>query len=388
MIAMVVGAIHPGTLQVFWFMLIGVMWLMYFFLEGFDFGVGILLPFIAKDDLDRRVLLNTFGQVWDGNEVWLIVAGGATFAAFPRWYALLFSGFYLPLLLILLALIVRGVAFEFRNHNRAPAWRASWDRAIFWGSLLPSILWGVAFADFVAGVPIGKDGRYVAGFWHLLTPYSILGGITLLALFCLHGSTFVSLRTTGDLRERARSAARRIAPVAIAAVIAFLSWTFSNAIGAHDTGIVPSFIPLLAIVAVISTAWLVSEHLDGWAFLSTGLAIILTVGTLLLNLYPRVMVSSVSPAYDLTIVNTASAHYTLVVMTIVAGIFAPIVLLYQGWSYWVFRKRVMRPTEQPPLGTSAAAGPPPGGVATTVPSSEKVGPVPDKADPMAPAEGS
>ncbi|MHB1502621.1 MAG: cytochrome d ubiquinol oxidase subunit II [Acidimicrobiales bacterium] len=343
-----------GNLQIFWFLLIGILWIGYFFLEGFDFGVGILLPFLGHDDLDRRVLINTIGPVWDGNEVWLLVAGGATFAAFPRWYAILFSGFYLPLLLILLALIVRGVAFEFRGKNQLPLWRATWDRVIFWGSLLPALLWGVAFADFVGGVPLGRGGHFVAGFWHLLTPYALLGGVTFLALVILHGATFLSLRTDGEMAERTRRAARRIAPVTLAAVVAFLSWTFVNATHAHDKGIVPGFVPILAIVVVGAAGWLVSEKLDGWAFIATGVGFVLVVSTLLLNLYPRVLVSSVAPRFDLTIANTASAHYTLVVMTIVAAIFTPFVLIYQGWSYWVFRQRVRRPGSPP---TTASPGP-------------------------------
>jgi cytochrome d ubiquinol oxidase subunit II len=340
-------AVHPSVLQAVWFGLIVVLWLGYFFLEGFDFGVGVLLPVLGRDDLDRRILVNTIGPVWDGNEVWVLVAGGATFAAFPRWYATVFSGFYLPLLLILLALIVRGVAFEFRGKDRAPRWRATWDLAIVVGSLLPALLWGVALADFVGGVPIGRDGRFVAGFWHLLTPYALVGGATTLALMTLHGATFLALRTDGELQQRARRVALRLAPVTVAAVVAFLSWTFANAVATHDKGVVPGFVPISAIVAVVAAAWLVAERLDGWAFVATGLALLALVATVFLNLYPRVLVSSISPRYDLTVANTASAHYTLAVMTVVAAIFTPFVLVYQGWTYWVFRQRVRRPAERP-----------------------------------------
>lgn len=354
-------ATHPGALPVVWFTLIGVLWVGYFFLEGFDFGVGVLLPFLSRDDVDRRVLVNTIGATWDANEVWLLVAGGATFAAFPRWYATVFSGFYLALLLILLALIVRGVAFEYRSKDRAPRWRASWDRAIFVGSALPALLWGVAFADFVSGVPIGAGGLWVNGFWHLVKPYALLGGLTTLGLFCLHGATFLTLRTTGELHDRARRAVRVLQPAVTGLVTGFLAWTYLVARHEHHTGLVPGPVPVLAIVAVAAVGWLAAERLEGWSFVATGLTIVLLMATLLLNLYPRVLVSSVAPRFDLTIAGTASAHYTLVVMTVVAGIFTPFVLLYQGWSYWVFRQRVRRPagsngSEPTPVAPGPAGG--------------------------------
>jgi cytochrome bd ubiquinol oxidase subunit II len=330
------------NLNTLWFALIAVLWIGFFFLEGFDFGVGTLLPFLAKDDTDRRVIINTIGPVWDGNEVWLLVAGGATFAAFPIWYATLFSGFYLALFLVLAALIFRGVAFEFRAKGSTAHWRAWWDRALFWGSALPALLFGVAFANMLRGVPI-EHAEYVGGFFDLLNPYALVGGLTSLALFTLHGSTFITLKTDGDVCERARVAAKRIAPVATLLVFGFLAWTYWNAVHLHDdTGIVPGVIPIAAIVTVAVVEWLAREDLDGWAFLATGLAIVLITATIFLNLYPRVMVSSLGDANDLTIWNAVSTAKTLTVMTIVALIFTPIVLLYQGWTYHVFRKRLRR----------------------------------------------
>jgi len=335
---------QPGNLQILWFALIALLWLGYFFLEGFDFGVGMLAPFLSKDDTDRRICINAIGPTWDGNEVWLLVAGGATFAAFPKWYATVFSGFYLPLFLVLLALIVRGVSFEYRSKRPEDKWRKAWDRAIFWGSFLPALLWGVAFADFVSGVPVNASGQVVGGFFRLVEPYGLLGGLVTLSLFLLHGATFLCLKTEGPIHERAQRAALALAPVALVVTLGFLTWTYLTAHRVHDVGVVPGFIPVMALVLLAGTAWLVREKLEGWAFVATGGAILLTMLTVFLNLYPRVLVSTISVANNLTIVNTASQHYTLGVMTIVAAIFTPFVLLYQGWSYWVFRARVRRPS--------------------------------------------
>jgi cytochrome d ubiquinol oxidase subunit II len=344
---------HSGF-EVFWFAVIAILWAGYFVLEGFDFGVGILIGVLGRDDLDRRVLINTIGPVWDGNEVWLIVAGGATFAAFPDWYATLFSGFYLPLFLILAALIFRGVAFEFRAKRLLPAWRLAWDHAIFWGSLVPALLWGVAFANILRGVPISAHFDYLGSFFNLLNPYALVGGVTTLLVFALHGAVFVSLKTTDDLRARANHIARILAPAATAAIAAFLAWTYVNAHNAHDTGIVPPVVPILAVVSIAVAVVLIYKKLEGWSFVATALGLVCLVATIFLNLYPRVMVSSISPAYSLTISNSASAPYTLKVMTIVALVFMPFVLAYQTWSYWVFRARVRRPT-QPTLAKQSSS---------------------------------
>ncbi|HYY10094.1 MAG TPA: cytochrome d ubiquinol oxidase subunit II, partial [Kineosporiaceae bacterium] len=208
-----------------WFVLVAVLWTGYLVLEGFDFGVGMLLPVLGRSDTERQVLVNTIGPVWDGNEVWLLVAGGATFAAFPEWYATLFSGFYLPLLLILVALIIRGVAFEYRGKIDSTTWRRRWDLCIVVGSTLPSLLWGVAFANIVAGVPVDARKQYTGTLFTLLNPYGLLGGLTTLALFALHGALYLGLKTTGELRERAVALAARIAPVPVVVAGVFAVWT-------------------------------------------------------------------------------------------------------------------------------------------------------------------
>jgi len=325
-----------------WFSLIAVLWTGYFFLEGFDFGVGILLPFLGRNDADRRVLIRTIGPVWDGNEVWLIVAAGATFAAFPGWYATLFSGFYPLLLLILLALIGRAVSFEFRGRERGLRWRQWWDRALFVGSVLPAVLWGIAFADLLHGVPIGSGGDYAGDYLDLLQPYALLGGATFLLVFTLHGALFLALRTRDDLAEQARRAAIRLWPPAAIAVLVFLAWTFATTPVAAGRGVVPDLPPIGALAAVLAVGWLVRARLLGWAFAATGIAIVLLTATFFLRLYPRVMVSSLGPSFDLTISNASSSPYTLGVMSIVAAVFLPLVLAYQAWTYWVFRRRIGR----------------------------------------------
>ena len=339
-----------GNLPTFWFALIGVLWIGYFFLEGFDFGVGILLPFLGRDDADRRVLLNAIGPVWDGNEVWLLVAGGATFAAFPEWYATLFSGFYWALFLILVALILRAVAFEFRNRSDSPVWRRWWDRAIFFGSALPALLWGVAFADFVWGVPIDAHREFAGGFLDLVGPYALVGGVTTFTLFALHGALFLTLKTGGDLQARARQAAGRLWLAAGVAVLVFLTWSYVNAVLRHDRGVVPDVVPLAALGALYFAGWLRRERWDLGAFLLNGTAIALVVATIFLNLYPRVLISSLNAAWSLNIGNASSSPYTLGVMTIVALVFTPLVLGYQAWTYWVFRHRIHR-EDVAPAGT-------------------------------------
>jgi cytochrome d ubiquinol oxidase subunit II len=328
------------NLETLWFALIAVLWMGYFFLEGFDFGVGILFPFLGKDDVDRRVMVNTIGPVWDGNEVWLIVAGGATFAAFPEWYATLFSGFYLALFLILAALIFRGVAFEFRGKDERPEWRARWDLAIFWGSAVPAFLWGVAFGNLVRGTPVGEDLEWAGDFLDLLNPFALLAGVTSLLLFTLHGAVFLTLKTHGDIQGRARVLAKRLTVPTAALVLGLLAWMYLDARG--EEHIVPGLVPVMALIAIAGVEWLLRERWDGWAFALTGVAIVAITATMFLRLYPAVMPSSIDPAYDLTIWNASSAHYTLKVMTIVAAIFTPLVLLYQAWTYWVFRKRIGR----------------------------------------------
>ncbi|CAM3678486.1 cytochrome d ubiquinol oxidase subunit II [Nocardioides marinus] len=318
-----------------WFCLIAVLWIGYFALEGFDFGVGMLLPVLGREERERRVLINTIGPVWDGNEVWVLVAGGATFAAFPEWYATLFSGFYLPLLLILVALIVRGVAFEYRAKRDDPTWRARWDLAIFWGSLLPAVLWGVAFGNIVRGVPIDADLEYVGGFFNLLNPYALLGGLTTLTLFLTHGAMYVALKTDGPIRREARALATRLGLVAALVAVLFLVWT------QVDTGSVASGVLfVLAALALLAGVAAAGAAREGWAFLGTFVTIALAVAGLFAALFPDVMPTSLADGTSLTTTNAAATAYTLKIMTGVAVVFTPIVLVYQGWTYWVFRKRL------------------------------------------------
>jgi cytochrome bd ubiquinol oxidase subunit II len=336
-----------------WFTLIAVLWIGYFCLEGFDFGVGVLMPFLARDDAERRVLVNTVGPVWDGNEVWVLVAGGATFAAFPEWYATLFSGFYLPLLLILVALIVRNLAFEYRGKRDDDRWRAWWDRALFVGSLVPALLWGVAFANIVRGVPIDAQHEFVGSFFDLLNPYALLGGVMTLALFVTHGAMFVALKTDGEIRHRAaRTAVLTGLPAAVVAV-AFLLWT------QVDTGSTLSAVLfVLAALALVGALLVVPTRREGWAFVGTFLTIALGVAGLFAALFPDVMPTSLADGASLTTTNAAATAYTLRIMTVVAVVFTPIVLLYQSWTYWVFRKRIS--THHIPPYAAAPAGEPVG----------------------------
>ena len=322
-------------LTTFWFITIAVLWIGYFFLEGFDFGVGMLLHPIGRSDADRRVMINTIGPVWDGNEVWLLVAGGATFAAFPNWYATLFSGFYLALFLILLALIFRGVAFEYRGKIDSVSWRRRWDLAIAVGSWVPAVLWGVAFANIVRGVPINENQDFTGTLFTLLNPFGLLGGVTTASLFILHGANFLSLKTVGDIRDRAHRASEIAGVVAIVAGGSFLIWN------QLERGKGWTWIPVLgAALALVVGVFSERAQREGVAFSATGLAIALAVVALFGSLYPNVMPSSTDPAFSLTVENASSTDYTLKVMTIVALVMTPIVLLYQGWTYWVFRKRI------------------------------------------------
>ena len=333
-------------LATFWFIVLGVLWTGYFVLEGFDFGVGILLPVLGRlaDDAllaaetaekRRRVMLNTIGPVWDGNEVWVLTAGGATFAAFPHWYATMFSGFYLPLLLILVALIVRNLGFEYRHKRSGAEWKARWDLAIFWGSLVPAFLWGVALTNVVRGVPIDAKMEYTGNLFTLLGPVPVLGGLTFVALFVTHGAIFLALKTDGPIRSDSRRIAERVGLVtAVLAVVLLLL------LGLSDGKAASWATTVVAAVALLGALQANRMGREGWAFLGTAVTIALSVATYFIMLFPNVMPSSTDPAYNLTIANASSSEYTLKVMTIVALIFTPLVLLYQGWTYWVFRKRL------------------------------------------------
>ncbi|MGW8630236.1 cytochrome d ubiquinol oxidase subunit II [Streptomyces sp. NPDC055793] len=318
-----------------WFVLIAVLWTGYFFLEGFDFGVGVLTKLLARNRPEKRVLINTIGPVWDGNEVWLLTAGGATFAAFPEWYATLFSGFYLPLLVILVCLIVRGVAFEYRVKRPEESWQRNWETAIFWTSLIPAFLWGVAFGNIVHGVKIDRDLEYVGTVWELLNPYALLGGLVTLTLFTFHGTVFTALKTVGEIRERARVLALRVGLVTAVLALVFLIWTQAH------SGNGKSLVALVVAVAALIAALVANQAgREGWSFALSGGTIVAAVAMLFLTLFPNVMPSTLNPDWSLTVTNASSSAYTLKIMTWLAVIATPVVLLYQGWTYWVFRKRI------------------------------------------------
>ena len=323
-------------LQTLWFVLIAVLWTGYLVLEGFDFGVGILLHAVGHSEAERGQAIRSIGPVWDGNEVWLLVAGGATFAAFPEWYATLFSGFYLALTLILVALIVRVMAIEYRNKHEDTQWKRRWDAAIVASSAVPAVLWGVAFANIVGGSPLDAHGAYAGNFFDLLRPYTLLGGVTTLLLFCLHGAHFLALRTEGPVRERANTLATRLWLPTIVVVAAFAFWTLADAETVHPLAVAGTMVAALALVGV---AAMHRSGREGWAFGLTAVAIAGAVVLLFATLYPNVMVSSGSGP-DLTIAAAASTHNTLTVMTVVAVVMTPIVLVYQSWTYWVFRARI------------------------------------------------
>jgi cytochrome bd ubiquinol oxidase subunit II len=327
----------PSFLQALWFVLIGILWAGYFVLEGFDFGVGMLVRVLGKDDVEKRMIIHTIGPVWDGNEVWLLVAGGATFAAFPSWYASLFSGFYLALFLVLAALIVRGVSFEFWGKVPSAKWRATWEWALAISSGLAALLFGVAWANFINGVPMNAAHQVTASLWDLLNPYAIVGGLTTLTLFFAHGATFVGLRTTGEVRERAEKMAHRAMPVAIVVTVAFLIWTLANQ--SFDVGVV---VPAVLAVAALAMVPMLLRRSAGQAFAASAVGILMFTVMLLAALYPNAIPASNNPAYTLTLHAASSTPYTLTVMTVVAVIFVPIVLAYQGWTYWVFRHRLGR----------------------------------------------
>jgi cytochrome bd ubiquinol oxidase subunit II len=329
------------TVQNVWFCLIAVLWGGYFVLEGFDFGVGMLLPFVPRNEGERSAMFDSIGPVWDGNEVWLVVAGAATFAAFPAWYGTMFSGFYLALLLVLFFLIIRVVSFEWRGKSEDPRWRRAWMWTNAVGSAGIPLVWGIGLSNLLHGVPLDSSGDYAGGFWNLFTGYTILGGIAFALLFAFHGAIFLTLRTAGDLHERAQGAALRLAPVAVLVGAGYLIWTVAVAVDRNDKHVFPPVLPAaMAIAAFVLAAVFVYAGRSGISFALSAAGTAGVVATLFTSLYPRVMVSSPDFANSLTVQNTASAHYTLAVMTVVAAIFLPLVLLYQGWTYHVFRARV------------------------------------------------
>jgi cytochrome bd-type quinol oxidase subunit 2 len=327
------------TLGDFWFVIAAIFWAGFFVLEGFDFGVGMLHSFIGRNDLERRVVINTIGPVWDGNEVWLIVAGAVIFAAFPGWYATMFSALYLALVVLLAALMARGVSFEYQRKFDDPRWRSSWRWAMTVGSALIPLLLGVGLGDLLHGLPINSSHEFTGNFFDLLTPFGLWSGLTLLVLSLLMGGTYLTLKTTGDLHERAQKASAAIGLVAILVTFGFMTWIHVGL----STGFVPKPIEALGLMAVIGAAWAAHAKAEGWAFTAAAIGMAGTVGALFSELYPRVMISSTNAAYDLTVGNTASPSYTLKVMTVVAVVVFPIVLIYQVWGYHIFRTRLSVP---------------------------------------------
>ena len=324
-------------IQDIWFLIVGFLFIGYFVLDGFDFGVGMSLPFLGKDDTDRRVLINTIGPVWDLNETWVLVAGASLFAAFPEWYASLFSGFYLPLLLILLALIARGVAFEYRGKGQTLRWKSTFDWMIVVGSVVPALLWGVAFANIVQGVPLNEDHIYTGTLFTLLNPYGLLGGLVTLILFWLHGLIFITLKTEGDIKARARALAIKVGVVCTVLAATFLLWT----VFAHFS-ILGLALTAVAALSLVAAQVANIKNRDGIAFALLVVTIITAVGSLFAALFPNVFPSTTNAAFSLTVDNARSSDYTLGVMSWVAAIMLPLVLAYQGWTYWVFKKRVSR----------------------------------------------
>ncbi|GHF58907.1 cytochrome d ubiquinol oxidase subunit II [Amycolatopsis bartoniae] len=323
------------SLATLWFCIIVLFWLGYLFLEGFDFGVGMLLPVLGRNDTERRVLINTIGPVWDGNEVWLIVAAGATFAAFPGWYASLFSGAYLPLLLVLLALIGRGVAFEYRGKVDSPRWRRNWDRVIVLGSWIPPLGVGLLLTTSVLGLPLDAYGNRIGSAFAAVRWDTLLGALAVVGFSLVHGAAFLALKTSGDVRERARLLAVRMLPVALVPLLVLLL------VVQFREGALWTLVPLAVAVGGAVTAWQkLAADRDGQAFAALGVTIAAAVVTMFGALYPDVLPSTMDAANSLTVHNSSSSPYTLKVMTWVGAFGAPAVLVYQGWTYWVFRKRV------------------------------------------------
>ena len=328
------------TLPTIWFILIGVLWTGYLFLEGFDLGVGMHMKLLARDDRERRVLLNTIGPVWDGNEVWLLTAGGATFAAFPMWYASLFSALYLPLLFVLAGLIFRAVSIEYRGKIDSDRWRARWDWAMALGSFVAAFGIGAGLALTTTGLPINENGDRTGGAFAWLNGYAILGGLAVVGFALVHAGVFIMLKTDGDIRHRARAFVIKALPVLLPIVAWVLVVQFKN----NDFFTWPLI--ALAVIAVV-TAWSMARaEREQAAFLALGLFLFAGVATIFIAVYPVVLPSTHNSAWDLTVSNASSSDYTLKLMTIVAAFGVPLVLAYQAWSYWVFRKRIS--TEQIP----------------------------------------
>lgn len=324
------------TLQLVWFILISILWIGYFVLEGFDFGVGILMKALGRTEEEKRAILHSIGPIWDGNEVWLLVAGGATFAAFPEWYATLFSGFYFALFVILVALIVRNVGFELWGKGSTEQWRNRWEWGIAIGSAVPALLWGVAWANIIGGTPIDSGGEFIGNFWDLLSPYTLFAGVASLAIFLAHGALFLELRTEGEVRARAQTVAVRAMPVAALLGMVFLAWTLLRQDPVEALSVIAAVVAATGFLA----AAVLAKTRPALAFAGTAAGIAFYFIAQFVDLFPNAMVSSLNPDWDLTLGFASSSDYTLTVMTVVAVLLVPVVLVYQGWTYWVFRHRV------------------------------------------------
>lgn len=327
-------------LQVVWFFLIAALWIGFFFLEGFDFGVGMLLPFLGRRDEERRAIINTIGPVWDANEVWLIMAVTAMFAVFPSWYATMFSGFYLAMFLIVVGLILRGISFEYRSKDSHPQWRTRFDWMIAVGSFINSFLFGILFSNLLGGLPIDQNMIYTGSPFSWITPYGLIGGLTMVSVFLLHGANFLTLKLEDDMRERARAAARFLYGFAAAMVVVLAIATYIYTDITVKIGIDPGILPIASVVFLLATIYFINRKMEGWAFIMTGMNIILTQVAFFTLMFPRLMISSLNPAWSLTIYNASASPYALGVMSIISLIFIPVVMAYEGWSYYIFRKRV------------------------------------------------
>ncbi|MDQ0230068.1 cytochrome d ubiquinol oxidase subunit II [Metabacillus malikii] len=323
-----------------WFLLIGILFVGFIFLEGFDFGIGMSTKFLAKNETEKRVLINTIGPFWDANEVWLITAGGAMFAAFPHWYATLFSGYYIPFVVLLLALIARGVSFEFRGKAQMQKWKQTWDWSIFLGSILPPFLIGVLFSSLIQGLPVDRSMNMYAGFTDIVNLYNVAGGVAFVLLSYLHGLMFISLKTTDSLRERAREQAKKIYIVSGVVIILFIVLTaiFTPAFTDKGMFIIPMY--SIAVFLFLLLLPLLKQKRERLSFTVTGLIMILVTASFFVTLFPNVLISSLDTENNITIYQAASGQYSLKIMTIVAVVMVPIVLAYTIWSYYVFRKRV------------------------------------------------
>ena len=346
--------LDAGPLQIVWFFLIALLWTGFFFLEGFDFGVAMLYPVLGRDPRQRRVMINTIGPVWDGNEVWLLTAGGAMFAAFPGWYSTLFSALYLPLFLVLVGLIARGVSFEYRAKMPDDRWRNTFDTCASAGSFIVTLVLGIRFANLVRGLPVAPDtsaafgapNLFTGGFWSLFNPFGLLGGVLLVLLFCTHGAVFLALKTYGDVRERAMTVLRTLGPITVAVLAVFVL----AACSVHGAGENPYLGTPAAVVmwagglgsVLALTAAVLAQRAErnGRAFFFTGVSIVTFFVMVFTKLYGTLGFVSEDPTNPITMVNASSSPHTLRLMTIFAVCIVPVVLGYQIWSYWVFRKRI------------------------------------------------